>query len=49
MIPVDPIEALTTSLARWDGRGPTPDDDFDAGRDMAAAIMNLLAWNANQP
>jgi len=49
MIPINLIEALTISLARWDGRGPTPDDDFAAGKDMAAAIMNLLVWNANQP
>ena len=49
MIPAKLIEALTVSLARWDGRGPTPYDDFEAGKDMAAAIMNLLVWNANQP
>lgn len=48
MIPNKLIEALTVSLARWDGRGPTPDDDLEAGKEMAAAIMTLLVRNSSQ-
>ena len=48
MIPNKLIEALTVSLARWDGRGPTPDDDYKAGKEMAEAIMELLVWNSAQ-
>ena len=48
MIPNKLIEALTVSLARWNGRGPTPDEDFAAGKEMAAAIMELLVWVASQ-
>ena len=49
MISIRLIDALTDSLARWDGRGPTPDDDFEAGKEMAAAIMNFLVRNSSQP
>lgn len=49
MIPVDLLERLTSALAHWDGRGPTPDDDFQVGKEMASAIMALLAWNTNNP
>lgn len=48
MIPTDILERLTTSLARWDGRGPSEDDTFDAGKEMASAIMALLTWDAQQ-
>jgi hypothetical protein len=48
VIPVELIEALTISLARWDGRGPTPDEDYEAGKEMATAIMELLIWNSSQ-
>lgn len=47
MIPADLLERLTNALARWDGRGPTPDDDLEAGVAMASAIMALLAWDAS--
>jgi hypothetical protein len=49
MIPVRLIKQLADSLARWDGRGPTPDDDSEAGKEMAAAIMSLLVWHSSQP
>jgi hypothetical protein len=45
VIPADLLERLTNALARWDGRGPTPDDDLQAGKEMASAIMALLVWN----
>jgi hypothetical protein len=41
------VGQLTNAPARWDGRGPTPDDNLQAGKEMASAIMSLLAWNAN--
>jgi hypothetical protein len=47
VIPATLIEQLTEALAKWDGRGPTPDDDFEAGKRMASAIMALLVWNTN--
>lgn len=49
MIPADLVERLTNALAHWDGRGSTPDDDFQAGKEMASAIMALLVWDANKP
>jgi hypothetical protein len=49
VIPVRLIKQLADSLARWDGRGPTPDDDLEAGKEMAAAIMSLLVWHSSQP
>jgi hypothetical protein len=48
MIPIHLIKQLADALARWDGRGPTPADDSEAGREMAAAIMSLLAWHSSQ-
>jgi len=48
MIPNKLIEALTVSLGRWDGRDPTSDDDYEAGKEMAAAITTLLVWNSPQ-
>jgi hypothetical protein len=47
VIPATLIEQLTEALAKWDGRGSTPDDDFEAGKRMASAIMALLVWNNN--
>ena len=47
MIPASLIEQLTDALARWDGRGPTPDDDLEAANQMASAIMALLVWDSN--
>jgi hypothetical protein len=47
VIPANLLEQLTDALARWDGRGPTPDDDLEAGKQMASAIMALLVWNTN--
>jgi hypothetical protein len=47
VLPANLIEQLTEALARWDGRGPTPDDDLEAGKQMASAIMALLVWNTN--
>lgn len=44
MIPADLIEQLTTSLARWEGRGPSDDDTYHAGKEMASAVMTTLAW-----
>jgi hypothetical protein len=41
------VGQLTNALARWGGRGPPLDDDLQAGKEMASAIMSLLAWNAN--
>ena len=49
MIPIQLIETLTVALGHWQGRGPTPDDDYEAGKEMADAIMQLLVWNSNQP
>ncbi len=48
MIPADLLERLANALARWDGRGPTSDDDLQAGKEMASAIMALLVWDAGQ-
>lgn len=48
MIPAEILERLTTSLARWDGRGPTEDETFVAGKEMASAIMALLVWDGQQ-
>jgi hypothetical protein len=48
VIPTNLIEQLTNALAHWDGRGPTPDDDLQAGKEMASAIMALLVWNGKQ-
>jgi hypothetical protein len=47
VIPADLIEQLTNALAHRDGRGPTGDDDLQAGKEMASAIMALLLWNNN--
>jgi alkylated DNA nucleotide flippase Atl1 len=47
-IPVDVVERLTNSLARWDGRGPSPEDDLEAAKEMASAIMALLVWDSGQ-
>jgi hypothetical protein len=47
MIPAHLVEQLTNALARWDGRGLTPDDDLEAGKEMASAIMALLVWNTH--
>jgi hypothetical protein len=47
VIPASLIEQLTEALARWDGRGPTPEDDLEAAKPMASAIMALLVWNSN--
>lgn len=49
MIPTSLIEQLGDALARWDGRGPTPDDGFAAAKQMATATMALLTWNSNSP
>jgi hypothetical protein len=48
VIPADILEKLITALAHWDGRGPGEDDMLDAGREMASAIMAVLAWDTNQ-
>jgi hypothetical protein len=46
--PADLLERLTNALARWDGRGPTRDDDLEAGKEMASAVMALMVWNGKQ-
>jgi hypothetical protein len=48
VIPAHLLERLTNALARWDGRGPAPNDDLHAGKEMASAIMALLVWNSEQ-
>ncbi|WP_185746727.1 hypothetical protein [Mycolicibacter terrae] len=48
MIPVDILENLITALARWEGRGPTEDETYEAGKEMASAIMALLVWDGRQ-
>ncbi|MCV7043240.1 hypothetical protein H7J08_00925 [Mycobacterium frederiksbergense] len=48
MLPVEIQEQLQTALARWQGRGPTPDDDFEAGKALADAAFAVLVWNSNQ-
>jgi hypothetical protein len=48
VIPADILEKLTTSLARWDGRGPSDDDTLHAGQEMASAVMALLVWDSQQ-
>ena len=47
-IPADLLERRTNALACWDGRGPTPGDDLQSGKEMASAIMALLVWNSKQ-
>jgi hypothetical protein len=47
VIPAHLVEQLTNALARWDGRGPTPEDHLEAGNAMASAITALLIWNTN--
>lgn len=46
-IPAQLVEQLSTALARWDGRGPSDDDTLHAGKELASAVMALLAWDAN--
>lgn len=48
MIPTHLFVQLSTALARWDGRGPTPKDDYRAGKELAAASMAVLVWDLNQ-
>jgi hypothetical protein len=42
------IGELSVALAHWDGRGPTNEETFAAGSEMASAIVALLAWNGSQ-
>jgi hypothetical protein len=48
MIPADITEKLITALALWDGRGPSEDETFEAGRALAEAVMSTLVWDAQQ-
>jgi hypothetical protein len=47
VIPAQLVERLSTALARWDGRGPSSDEELEAGKAMASSIMALLVWNTN--
>ena len=49
MIPTHLVVQLSAALAHWDGRGPTPEDDYRAGRELAAAAMEVLVWDLNHP
>jgi hypothetical protein len=40
---------LSTALAHWDGRGPTPEDDYHAGKELAAAAIAVPVWDLNHP
>ena len=42
------IGQLSVAVAHWDGRGPTHEDAFAAGSDMASAIGALPAQNGGQ-
>jgi hypothetical protein len=48
MIPANLVEQLSTALARWDGRGPTEDDNLRAGKELARAAMAVLTWDAQR-
>ncbi len=47
-IPAEILRPLAETLARWDGRGATDAETLRAGRDMAAAVMDLLVWDATR-
>jgi hypothetical protein len=48
VIPAHLFEQLTEALARWDGPGPTRDDDLEAGSKTASAVMALMVWNSKR-
>lgn len=48
MILAQLVEQLSTALARWDGRGPTEDDMLHTGKELASAVMAVLAWDAQE-
>lgn len=48
LIPTELVERLSTTLASWDGRGPSDVEALEAGKALASPVMAVLTWDVRQ-